>query len=137
MQQKIITLTEDAKFKLELLEKIENLKKISKNSNLDKEKVIKIQSLIRGIIARRDLEFKKNLANKTRNTINLTKKYLIRDEDLYFLLVDYLKKENSLVFRAVPFKHFEQIVENKQKLFELFSINEMRHFAETIILRVF
>lgn len=137
MQQKIITLTEDAKFKLELLEKMENLKKISKNSNLDKVKVIKIQALIRGIIARRNLVFKMNLANKTRNTINLTKKYLIRDEDLYFLLVDYLKKENSLLFKAVSFKHYEQIVENKQKLFELFSINEMRHFAETIFLRVF
>lgn len=129
-------MTEDAKFKIELQEKLEFLKNQKIQMDFDSAKIIRIQSYIRGINARRDYIIKKEYYSKKKNAVNLTKKYLIREDELYFLHINYLKFENSILFKARSFKNYVISSENKQKLFEVFSLNELRYFSDIISHRV-
>lgn len=129
-------MTEDAKFKIELQEKLEFLKNQKIQMDFDNAKIVKIQSYLRGINARRDYLIKKEYYSKKKNVVNLTKKYLIREDELYFLQINYLKFENSILFKVRAFKNYVISSENKQKLFEVFSLNELRYFSDTISRRV-
>jgi len=135
INKKTISLTEEAQFKSELQAKIDLLKTQRNQTLFDQEKIIKIQSFYRGSQSRRfyDLLIKTGISHQ-KNLIFLTMKYIIHEKESFFLRISYNKKENSIVFLVIM---DGTSAETKQKLYEVYSLNELRFFSNSIPKKVF
>lgn len=131
-------MTEEAHFKIELQDRIQYLKKQIYNTEFNTEKIIKIQAFYKGVRCRRFYQmFQKHMEGKNKkNTIILIRKYIIRQEKAYFLRILYMRYENSIGFKVLESNNPERQVENKQKLFEVYSLNQLKSFAVKMSRRV-
>ena len=140
LNKKTMNLTEEAQFKSELEDKLQILKTLETKTNFDQQKIIKIQTIIKGIKARRLYELRKSNAKLKKNAIILHRKFLNKEKgeiDRYLLVISYIKHENLLISRVIDIKNHEaKTLEIKKKLYEFFNINELRNFADIMATRV-
>ena len=91
---------------------------------------------MKAAFCKRLYEIKKLQFKLKKNAVLLTRKYILKEKERYLLRISYTKHENSISFRIMDLKNIEKPADAKQKLYENFSLNELKHFANSIYARV-